>query len=100
MSDHHIDAVALLQALLDHGCVVIPLSEDDRGSFDDLLGTACASHLVTVSADGEIAPATTGCRRLADAGAPVHPLLQSMAAEGTPGFVIFTSGVLMTRRCS
>jgi acyl-CoA synthetase (AMP-forming)/AMP-acid ligase II len=92
VSDHHVDVVALLQALLERGCIVIPLSEDDRGSFDERLRTACATKLVSVAAHGPIEPGTTQCRDLAGDGAPLHPLLEPMVARGAPGFVIFTSG--------
>ncbi|MDQ1829156.1 long-chain fatty acid--CoA ligase [Massilia scottii] len=90
VSHYHIDVVALLQALVEAGCIVIPLSEDDRSLFDERLVTVCATKLVTVPAAGEITPATTSCRDLAPGA--VHGLLEPMVAAGRPGFVIFTSG--------
>ena len=90
IGDYHIDTVALLQSLIEAGCVVIPLSEDDRGLFDERLTICCATKLLTVAADGPIAPSTTHCRDL-DAAEP-HPLMAPMVNEGRPGFVIFTSG--------
>src|SRR4051812_18023525 len=59
VSDHHIDVVALLLALLEGGCIVIPLSQDDRGLFDERLKTSCANKLITVAAEGVIEPAAT-----------------------------------------
>ncbi|ATQ76803.1 AMP-dependent synthetase [Massilia violaceinigra] len=90
VSHYHIDVVALLQALVEAGCIVIPLSEDDRSLFDERLVTVCATKLVTVPAAGEITPATTSCRDLSPG--TLHGLLDPMVAAGRPGFVIFTSG--------
>jgi acyl-coenzyme A synthetase/AMP-(fatty) acid ligase len=92
VSHYHIDAVALLQALVENGCIVIPLSQDDSSLFDERLKTVCANIILTVASAGEITPATTQWRDLApDAGA-LHPLLAPLVAAGRPGFVIFTSG--------
>ena len=92
VSHYHIDVVALLQALMEQRCVVIPLSQDDHGSFDERLKTARATKLLTVAARGEIAPESTQCRDLGVGDAPTHPLLESMASSARAGFVIFTSG--------
>jgi acyl-CoA synthetase (AMP-forming)/AMP-acid ligase II len=90
VAHYHIEVVALLQALLDAGCIVIPLAEDERALFGERLVTVCASRLITVPADGVIAPATVDCSALATG--PLHGLLAPMVAAGRPGFVIFTSG--------
>lgn len=90
VSHYHIDVVALLHALAEAGCIVIPLSEDDRSLFDERLVTVCATKLVTVPAEGEINPATTTCRDLSPG--PLHGLLEPMVTAGRAGFVIFTSG--------
>lgn len=91
VADYHIEVVALLQALIDSGCIVVPLSEEERGLFGERLATACANWIITVPGDGEPAPGRVACRPLA-AGVALHPLLARMAQEGRPGFVIFTSG--------
>lgn len=92
LSEHHIDAVALLLALIETGCIVIPLAEDDRALFDERLETACATHLVSLCAGGTIDPARTDCRELGRRGAAVHPLMQPLVGQGRPGYVFFTSG--------
>ena len=92
VSDHHIDVVALLQALIDAGCLVIPLSEDDHALLDERLEIVSATHLVSVATAGPIDPASTACRDLGGRGAALHPLMAPMVAEGRPGFVFFTSG--------
>lgn len=89
--DFHVEAVALVQALVEQGCIVIPLSRDDGSLFDERLKVACASKLVTLPLQGEVSPATAECRDLACA-ADIHPLLMPMVSAGRPGFVIFTSG--------
>ena len=90
VADHHIDTVALLQALIDRGCIVMPLSADDRGSFEERLDTVCANKLITVATHGH--GSTTQCRNLTRAHAAVHPMIEKMIGNGAPGFVIFTSG--------
>ncbi|MDT0842387.1 AMP-binding protein, partial [Staphylococcus pseudintermedius] len=92
VADYHIDTVALLQALLLQGCIVIPLAEDDRAQFDERLATACATKLLTVASEGPITPATTRCRDLSACDSTLHALLKPMIAAGRAGFVIFTSG--------
>lgn len=92
VSDYHIDTVALLQALMERGCVVIPLSEDDHSLFEERLATTCATKLIAVPSQGEISPDTAQCRDLQAGDAPVHPLMEPMITRGEPGFVIFTSG--------
>lgn len=90
VGDYHIDVIALLQALIDAGCVVVPLAEDDRSLFDERLITACVTKLLTVAPDGPISPDTT---EFLDLGAVMpHPLLAPLVEAGRPGFVIFTSG--------
>jgi acyl-CoA synthetase (AMP-forming)/AMP-acid ligase II len=85
VADYHIDVVALLVALAEVGSIVIPLSEDDRGLFDERLATACATKIITINS------ATAECRDL-QPPAGIHPLLEPMVAGGKAGFVIFTSG--------
>jgi acyl-coenzyme A synthetase/AMP-(fatty) acid ligase len=97
VSDHHMDTVALLLALLDIGCVVIPLSEGDRGVLEERLATACANKLIA-AAPGAIDLRSAQCRSLASADSAVHPLLENMIARGAPGFVIFTSGSTSTEK--
>lgn len=91
VADYHIDVVALVQALIDTGCIVIPLSEDDATAFPERLETACATVLLRMPQSASITPADADCRRLARTG-PAHPLMQPMVDVGRPGFVIFTSG--------
>jgi acyl-coenzyme A synthetase/AMP-(fatty) acid ligase len=92
VADYHVDTVALMLALLDTGCIVIPLSGDDRSLFDERLKTACANKVITAEGPGAIDLRSARCRSLASADSAVHPLLENMISSGTPGLVIFTSG--------
>lgn len=92
VGDHQVDTIALLQALVERGCIVIPLAEDDRPLFGERLATVGANRLISVAADGPVTPATTRCVRLQRDGDTLHPLLAPMVLQGLPGFVIFTSG--------
>jgi acyl-CoA synthetase (AMP-forming)/AMP-acid ligase II len=87
VADYSIGVVALLQALVETGSIVIPLAHDDRELFDERLATACANRLVLVDAGS----GTAQFRNLDGDGA-VHPLLAPLVAQGRAGFVIFTSG--------
>lgn len=85
------DACALLLALVDAGCIVVPLADEERAAFDERLATAGASRLITVAASGLISPETTQCTTLPECGVP-QALFAPLVAQGHAGFVIFTSG--------
>ena len=92
VSDYHINTVALLQALIETGCIVIPLSEDDRADFGERLEVACATKLLTVTDMDNIAPDTVTCEEVAGGNDEVHELMAPLVNEGEAGFVIYTSG--------
>ena len=89
--DYHIDVVALLQALLLRGCIVIPLSEDDRAMFDERLTVCAANVLLTVPTDRTIAVDSVQYQRLEPAE-QIHSLMQPLLQQQRAGLVIFTSG--------
>lgn len=91
IADYHIEVVALLQALTDRGCIVIPLADEDRALLEERLYTACATRVITV-AQPHAALETAQCRTLPADDAPLHPLLAPLVAAQRPGFIIFTSG--------
>lgn len=84
--DYHIDAVALLMALVERGCVVVPLSEEDRSSFGERMRTASVTKVITIR-DGH-----AQCEDVTADESALHPLLAPLVEAGKPGFVIFTSG--------
>lgn len=91
VSDYHIDVVALLQALINKGCIVIPFSEDDRAMFEERLEESCANKLLSVTDINNINQDTVTCQAVGN-NAPVHELMAPMVEQSKPGFVIFTSG--------
>lgn len=90
VGDYHVDTLALLQALLDTGCIVTPLVEDDRALFDERLETVRAGWLIETAGSGPITPETTRATRLGDP--EPHPLQAPLVEAGRAGLVIFTSG--------
>ncbi len=91
VSDYHIDVVALLQALVNRGCIVIPLAEDDRAMFEERLSESFANKLLSVTDSNSINAQTVTCQSL-ECTTQLHELLAPMVAEHKPGFIIFTSG--------
>lgn len=90
--DFHIEVVALLQALVAKGCILIPLAEDDRSLFEERMDICSVSKVITVDPTLPINRDTISCQDCKSAQQPMHALMQSMSAAGKAGFVIFTSG--------
>lgn len=90
--DYHISTVALLMALLERACIVVPLSETDREKFPDRIEIAGINKMITVSTGGDIRPETTDYQNMRETETALNPLLEPMVTESRPGFVIFTSG--------
>jgi long-chain acyl-CoA synthetase len=82
--DYGPQAVALLLALIERGCVAVPLTSAVEARKAEFLVTAGADFLVDCRA---AEPAVTPL----DAG-PRHPLLERLAAAGSAGLVLFSSG--------
>jgi acyl-coenzyme A synthetase/AMP-(fatty) acid ligase len=78
-------AVALFLALIERGCVVVPLSPAVSSRKAELANVAQANVLVTVDADQQIAIQRHG--RTSD-----HALYDVLWARRHPGLVLFTSG--------
>lgn len=91
VSDYHIDVVALVQALVNRGCIVIPMSEDDRAMFEERLEESFATKLLTVTDMDNINDQTVSCQELTPP-TPMHELLTPLVNDHKPGFIIFTSG--------
>jgi acyl-CoA synthetase (AMP-forming)/AMP-acid ligase II len=92
VAEFHLETVALLHALLESACLVVPLSEDEQAVLDDRLDLACAGKLIRVPRGREGDPGAFVCTERGSAAAEAHPLLRSLADRGGAGFVIFTSG--------
>jgi acyl-CoA synthetase (AMP-forming)/AMP-acid ligase II len=92
VADYCIDSVALFQALLESGCIVVPLTEDERASFGERLSVSCATRLIFSHDPTEMSEDTVQCQTLRAPSSPVPELMEPLTAVGRAGLVIFTSG--------
>lgn len=83
-SDFYPEAIALLLALIERGCILVPLSEHVK-TKSEFLAIAECEFLIRMSADG-----SSELRRLP--WSSKAELYQELRALGHPGLVIFTSG--------
>lgn len=77
--------VALLLALIERDCIAVPLSRAGEEQTEDLLRITCADAVIDVSGNGTAAIT----RRVVGSR---HPLIETLASEGRPGLVLFSSG--------
>ncbi len=92
VADYRIDVVALLQALLETYCIIIPLAEDDHSLFEERLDVACATKVISV-ADCEIMDENSViCQNRDKQPTSIHPLMVPLISERKSGFIIYTSG--------
>lgn len=78
-------AIAALLALIEHGCVVVPLLRSARGDRQRPYDIAQAQHRMRISEteDWDLAPL---------AGKADHQHYQTLRERGHPGLVLFSSG--------
>jgi long-chain acyl-CoA synthetase len=77
--------VALLLALLERGCIAVPLVSAAPGQRDGLLETAEAEYFIEGLDLGRPVIRPRGCRAR-------HPLITNLAETGRPGLILFSSG--------
>ncbi len=92
VSEYHIDVVALLQALVESACIVIPLSDDDKSVLEERLDVACATKLITITNYDVINIDTVNCQDYIAKNTEIHSLMLPMVTDKKAGFVIYTSG--------
>jgi acyl-CoA synthetase (AMP-forming)/AMP-acid ligase II len=92
VADYHIDVVALLLALVESACIVIPLSEDDRNAFEERLDTVAAKRIITIMDSDNVNVDTVVCQKYTAPDTDLSPLMASLINSGKAGFVIYTSG--------
>jgi acyl-coenzyme A synthetase/AMP-(fatty) acid ligase len=78
-------AVALLLALIDRGCVVVPLTASVEANKPEFREVAQVERTIALDRADEASVARTG--RAVD-----HPLLLGLRERGRPGLVLFSSG--------
>ncbi len=82
--DYTAEAVALFLVLMNHGCILVPLSPDSEAQQDQYREIATTEYHVAF-ADGIPVLSTTG--RKAD-----HPHYRELRRRNRPGLVLFSSG--------
>lgn len=92
ISEDHINVVALLHALMEAGCIVIPLSVDDHSVFEERLDIAHATKLIRITNAENCNEQGVQCTDYKAKHTELHPLLESMLMQNKAGFVIYTSG--------
>jgi long-chain acyl-CoA synthetase len=83
-SDFAPEAVAVLLALIEQGCIILPITSVAQGKADELLEIGQAELIVNVSG-GAVSALATG--RTAS-----HELYGTLRESGHPGLVLFSSG--------
>jgi acyl-coenzyme A synthetase/AMP-(fatty) acid ligase len=84
LGDFHPTSCAVLLALIDRGCVIVPLTTATAPQHDELLELSEAQHLLVITEDDwSIRPLD---REVS------HPLLRDVIDRGVPGLVVFSSG--------
>jgi acyl-CoA synthetase (AMP-forming)/AMP-acid ligase II len=78
-------AIAALLALIDEGCIVVPLLRSTRGDRQKIYRIAQAQHRVRITE-------TDDWELEALPGQPVHAHYESLRERGHPGLVLFSSG--------
>ncbi len=92
IAEYHIEVVAIIQALLEIGCIVIPLSVDDQHFFAERLDTAHANKVIRVRSDVFPTSENLECVNHQGQESDIHLLMIPLLDERKAGFVIFTSG--------
>jgi acyl-coenzyme A synthetase/AMP-(fatty) acid ligase len=78
-------AVALLLALIENGCIVVPIASSIESRKSEFREIAEAEWQIRVSRDNSIHLTATGQRA-------THPLLLELKRRGHPGLILFSSG--------
>lgn len=84
-ADFSPNAVALLLAVVQHNCVVVPMSSAVRADRDEFREIAEVEWLISLGADDTVQLTRTGHRAR-------HDLLRTLRERGHPGLVLFSSG--------
>lgn len=78
-------SVALMLALVEHGCIVVPLTASVEAKKPEFREIAEVEAVIRVSEDEEVEAASTGV-------VAKHEILVRLKADGRPGLVLFSSG--------
>lgn len=84
-ADFSPNAIALLLALIERGCVVVPLTESVNANKSSFRATVEAEAVIQIGFDDRPAIRSTGAKC-------EHPLIRHLKLNGHPGLVLFSSG--------
>jgi acyl-CoA synthetase (AMP-forming)/AMP-acid ligase II len=84
-ADFSPNSVALLLALLDRGCILVPLTSAVAAQRDEFSGVAQGEVVIDVAADDTVA--VERLPNIAD-----HAIYHTLRERGHPGLVLFSSG--------
>ncbi len=84
-ADFSPNAVALLLALIEHSCIVVPLTASVKAKKEEFCEIAQVENIITI--DQEDAVSFDKISRRAD-----HELLRQLKDRGHPGLILFSSG--------
>ena len=78
-------AIAALLALIEHGCITVPLLRSTRSDRERIHRISQAEHLLLIGEDDSWELSHLS-------GAPDHPCYRTLRERGHPGLVLFSSG--------
>jgi len=84
-ADHSPNGIALFLALVERGCIVVPLTSSVEKRKPQFREIAEVEAIVAVDADDQVRMRATGVTA-------VHPIMQQLKGIGHPGLVLFSSG--------
>lgn len=84
-ADFSPNAVALLLALVEHNCIVVPITRSIGAKTPEFREIAEVESILTIASDDAVTHEATG--RTAS-----HPLIMQLKDAGHPGLVLFSSG--------
>jgi acyl-coenzyme A synthetase/AMP-(fatty) acid ligase len=84
-ADFSPDAIALMLALVERGCIVVPLSASVRTQKQEFCDIAEVQAAIEMRENGEVVFTRS-------ARAAMHPILRGLRESGHPGLVLFSSG--------
>lgn len=86
-------SVAALLALIDHGCVIVPLTSAVGARTPEFRRIAEVERIVAIDPDETLSFASTGTR-------PSHRIITGLQAGPTPALVLFSSGSTGTSKAA
>ena len=84
-ADFSPNAVSLLLALIEHGCIFVPITDSVSSKKDKFIEVAEGEYSFTINKDDEV-----NIYKLGNISS--HPIYEKLKSSGHPGLVLFSSG--------